>query len=90
VKHLGVARTAGGAVLFWKRRTTMLAKPPASLRPPMTFAFVGNYAVRLAANLKCPHCTKPLRACDVEANFGDVRIVCSGCFKDVLVIGAAS
>ena len=68
----------------------MLAKSPTDTKPATTFVYAGRYAVRLAASLKCPHCTRPLHASDVEVDFGAVRIVCQGCHCDVLIVGATS
>jgi hypothetical protein len=56
----------------------------------MTFAYAGSHAVRLATGLKCPHCSRALRANDVKADFGDVQLICANCHRDVLKIGAAS
>jgi hypothetical protein len=55
----------------------------------MTYARTGNYEVRLASGLKC-RCGWDLRPTDVEVDFGEVRWICSGCHRDVLIIGAAS
>jgi hypothetical protein len=55
----------------------------------MSFARCGRSQIRLAAGTKCPHCGRRLHATDVEADFGDVRLVCVGCHGDVLIIGGA-
>jgi hypothetical protein len=53
-------------------------------------AFIGKHRVWLAADTRCSHCDRALRATDVDANFGDVRLICAACHNDVLVIGSAS
>jgi hypothetical protein len=69
----------------------MLMKSPApQAATAMTFAYAGNYEVRLAASIKCPHCGRKLHATDIEADFGDVKLICAGCHRDVLTIGSAS
>jgi hypothetical protein len=69
----------------------MLMKSPIPVQPAMSFAYAGNYAVRLAANLRCPFCQRQLHATDVEVvEFGNVHLICRGCHKDVLTIGSAS
>jgi hypothetical protein len=67
----------------------MLTKSPIP-QPGMTYARAGTSTVRLAANLRCPHCSRKLHATDVEVDFGDVQLICQGCHRDVLTIGAAS
>jgi hypothetical protein len=67
----------------------MLSKSPTTRCPTISFAWAGHCAVRLVGGLKCPHCARQLRATDVELDFGDVRLVCNGCFRDVLTIGDA-
>jgi hypothetical protein len=67
----------------------MLARNPTPTAVT-TYARVGSHVVRLTVNMKCPHCTRPLQATDVEVDFGDVRLICAGCHKDVLTIEAAS
>ena len=57
-------------------------------QPTMTRAFNGACETQLATNLRCPHCMRLLRATDVDADFGDVRLVCQGCHRDVLTIRA--
>jgi|AmaraimetFIIA100_FD_contig_31_55782746_length_706_multi_8_in_0_out_0_2 hypothetical protein len=67
----------------------MLVKSPTP-QPAMTYARAGTCAVRLANNLRCPHCQRKLHATDVDLDFGDVRLICQGCYRDVLTIGSAS
>ena len=62
---------------------------PPSTRPA-TFVFTGSYTVKLTVGLKCPHCSRQLHASDIELDFGDVKLICAGCHKDVLTIGSAS
>lgn len=54
----------------------------------MMFAFSGTSTVRLACNVACPRCGRPLRASDVEVVPGGITIICagSGCHNDVLVV----
>lgn len=67
----------------------MLMKSPTTTpEPVMTYARTGRHAVRLATDTRCPHCTRRLRASDVEADFGEVRLICGGCHRDVLVTTA--
>jgi hypothetical protein len=46
-----------------------------------------DYAVRMAADWACPHCTRPLRPSAVRhIGFGCFDIVCEACHCDVLRI----
>jgi hypothetical protein len=65
----------------------MLMKSPTA-QPVTTYARAGDHAVRLAANLRCPHCQRQLHATDIDADLGGVRIICAGCHRDVLTIEA--
>ena len=53
-------------------------------------AFVDRHKIWLAGGTACPQCGRRLHATDVEAGFGDLRFVCSGCHADVLVVESAS
>ena len=64
----------------------MLAKSPTAPPPAMTFAFADNKAVRLAAGTKCPHCDRGLHATSVTVDRNHVRMICSACHGDVLVV----
>jgi hypothetical protein len=65
----------------------MLSKSPTSTSAT-TFAFSGDYTVRLADNVACPYCGRFLHASDVEVVPGGITIICagSGCHNDVLVV----
>ena len=67
-----------------------MKSPTTTPEPEMTYARTGRHAVRLATDTRCPHCTRRLRASDVEADFGEVRLICGGCHRDALVIGSAA
>jgi transposase-like protein len=55
-----------------------------------TFAWATNgQAIRLAVSLTCPYCGRALHATDVEQDY-ETRLICSGCHRDVLIIGSAS
>ena len=53
-------------------------------------AFVGRYKIWLAGGTTCPQCGRRLHASDVEVDFGDVRLICGACHRNVLTIGSAS
>jgi hypothetical protein len=44
--------------------------------------------VRLTNGLACPHCGRTLRASDAEIDDHAVFVICAGCHRDVLTIGA--
>jgi hypothetical protein len=64
----------------------MLANTP---RSETTFARDGRCEIRLAVGTKCPHCGRQLHAHDVKTDFGNAKLVCAGCHRDVLTIGGA-
>ena len=66
----------------------MLAKNPTPA-PSMTVAYPRGHVVRLIVGLRCPACQGPLRAADVEADAGNVRLICGGCHRDVFRIEAS-
>jgi hypothetical protein len=39
--------------------------------------------------LRCPHCGRELQATDVDADAFGLFLICRGCHKDVLTVGAA-
>jgi hypothetical protein len=52
-----------------------------------TFVFSGKHTVRLARDVRCPHCGHLLRAGDVEVTpAGIIIFICNGCHGDILVI----
>jgi hypothetical protein len=57
-------------------------------QPTMTRAFSGACEAQLASKLRCPHCMRLLRATDIDVDFGDVRLICRGCHRDILMIRA--
>ena len=62
-------------------------EPTMNLPPskPST-AYAGGRAIKLAP-LGCPYCRHEFRAQDVEPlGDGDVRLVCPGCHRDMLMI----
>jgi hypothetical protein len=71
----------------------MLRVPPTTTVGAHAFTtvyYTGNSVVRLVTKLRCPHCRRELKATDIDLDFGDVHLICRGCHRDVLVIGAAS
>jgi hypothetical protein len=74
----------------------MLMKSP-TVRPTTTYARTGNTTVRLATGIACPHCSRELKASDVEVfvtdsdeYFGNnvevTQLICTRCHNDVLLI----
>lgn len=66
----------------------MLIKKPPPPALATSFAFDGDYAIRLVKGLRCPHCQRELTAsddigCDL---FGGVVIECSGCDLQILAV----
>ena len=64
-------------------------------QPVKTFAFTvgGNgrtYAVRFAGGIHCPHCVRQLHATDIEVDDFDMRLLCSGCARELLAVEAQS
>jgi hypothetical protein len=69
----------------------MLTKPQTTPRPATSFAHTGDYKVRLATGIACPHCERELTATDIVADFAiepAVQIVCPACHRDILIVGA--
>ena len=60
------------------------SKPASTPRP--TVAYSADRKVTLAP-VACPHCGRELHATAVEVTGnGDVRLVCPGCYRDLLTI----
>ncbi len=52
-----------------------------------SFAWAGHHRVRLVDGTRCPHCGQSLHPTGVSiADFGEVRLVCHGCHRDVLSV----
>ena len=59
--------------------------------PRRSFSRSGEHEVLLAGGTACPHCSRTLRASDVtiarlDSTLIDICLVCTGCYRDVLVI----
>jgi hypothetical protein len=46
--------------------------------------------VRLATGMNCPCCSQQIKASDIRADFGHVRLICAGCHHDILVVESGS
>jgi hypothetical protein len=58
------------------------APTPAAAQATTTNPHPGDYAVRLAGVL-CPHCSRKLRASDVDLDRHGGTLICRGCHADV-------
>jgi hypothetical protein len=58
------------------------APTPAAAKGTTAYPHPGDYAVRLAGVL-CPHCSRKLRASDVDLDRHGGTLICRGCHADV-------
>jgi hypothetical protein len=63
----------------------LISKPPIPAVAKATTAYPhpGGYTVWLAGGLLCPHCSRKLRASDVDLDRHGGTLICRGCHADV-------
>jgi hypothetical protein len=71
-------------------RNDMSITPKSLSNNPPAPAVSAWGGIRIVSPWPCPHCGRALRARDVDVDFGHVRLVCSGCHRDVLTVEASS